>query len=278
MNRRKLFFFLALPAGITLLLMGMYFSRNIVLQRLVCPKLPPIHPDAWREFGILEMLQNALLIGIIAVCCIGAAKKQPFLPRIAFGFIALFAVFVFHEEIDYGMHFSKFPQHSTPWFQPESEWSAEIRNHLAFQALGAKQNFNLHNIGGINRFIKKQVDIFLVLFFVVAPFALPRIRNRWCQYLAPDRYFVFTAIAMALLSQLAHFLGDLEEDTVETALEAGRTLSWETGAISRNLSEFRELNIYYAFLLYLIILFFFRRLPPRKTKEKDVPETPETTT
>ena len=53
-----------LPAVMSLLLIAMYFSGNAYLQQLVAPKFANMPLFSAREFGILEILQNILLLGI----------------------------------------------------------------------------------------------------------------------------------------------------------------------------------------------------------------------
>ena len=69
MNKTKLFFYLILPFLMSMTLTGMYFSGNIVLQRLVSPALPPMSPDAWREFGLLENVANIFILILFCLSC-----------------------------------------------------------------------------------------------------------------------------------------------------------------------------------------------------------------
>ncbi|HQL93280.1 MAG TPA: hypothetical protein P5069_06345 [Candidatus Hydrogenedentes bacterium] len=273
MDKRKLLVYLIVPAAVSLALTAMYFSGNIVLQRIVCPKLPPLSPDAWREFGLLEGLQNVVLLALAGVACAGALRKRHALERAAWAGLAVCTLFVFAEEIDYGAHLRAYFFGGTEfnWFQPMREWPPELVGRIDLMA----QPVNVHNQPGVNKVFKKAGDLLIGGVFVLLPLLAMRFRNKWLQYAAPDRYAILTVIAIVLLRSLTHALGSWEESQVGTlrdlmeafqtgqagdhaaALAAGR----EPGAISSNLSEFRELNFYYLLLVYCAGLVFCRRSP-----------------
>jgi len=278
MDKRKLLVYLIVPAAVSLALTAMYFSGNIVLQRIVCPKLPPLSPDAWREFGLLEGLQNVVLLALAGVACAGALRKRHALERAAWAGLAVCTLFVFAEEIDYGAHLRAYFFGGTEfnWFQPMREWPPELVGRIDLMA----QPVNVHNQPGVNKVFKKAGDLLIGGVFVLLPLLAMRFRNKWLQYAAPDRYAILTVIAIVLLRSLTHALGSWEESQVGTlrdlmeafqtgqagdhaaALAAGR----EPGAISSNLSEFRELNFYYLLLVYCAGLVFCRR-PPLEPEE-----------
>ncbi|HRZ17445.1 MAG TPA: hypothetical protein P5141_07765 [Candidatus Hydrogenedentes bacterium] len=283
MDKRKLLVYLIVPAAVSLALTAMYFSGNIVLQRIVCPKLPPLSPDAWREFGLLEGLQNVVLLALAGVACAGALRKRHALERAAWAGLAVCTLFVFAEEIDYGAHLRAYLFGGTEfnWFQPMREWPPELVGQIDLMA----QPVNVHNQPGVNKVFKKAGDLLIGGVFVLLPLLAMRFRNKWLQYAAPDRYAILTVIAIVLLRSLTHALGSWEESQVGTlrdlmeafqtgqagdhaaALAAGR----EPGAISSNLSEFRELNFYYLLLVYCAGLVFCRRSPLEP--EDVLPET-----
>lgn len=257
MNKKKLLVYLVIPVGVSLALMTMYFSNSVVLQRIVCPKPPPMFPGSWCEFGLLENLENALVLAIFAAACIGAAWKRLRVERTGFALLALFAIFVFLEEIDYGLHFYRYltHDHDFEWFLPFSEWPAHLKSSIDITTAP----FNLHNRCDVTKIMKQVVIVLIVLLFVVAPFVGPRLKNRWARYLSPDKYAIFTAIAMLLLSSLTHYLGDLQEAAVKDAYLAHQPLPYDGGgAIHKNLSEFRELTTYYLFMVYVLDLVFYR--------------------
>ena len=230
MSKRNLIVYLIVPAAINLVLIGAYFSGVSWLQTIVSPVLPGMNPDTGREFGLLENLQNVLLISIVVVAAIAVKRKPSKLEKAAFACLFLLAVFVFLEEIDYGLHYYEYVM-DVGMFQ-----AAQVRN--------------VHNIGGLTKFIKKLLDLCMALFFVVAPLALAKSGKPLLRYLTPDRYSVLTMIVMVLMSKLAHLLNDLGFA--------------ETGSIHKNISEFRELTIYYIFLVYLCEVVLWRAYTPRE--------------
>lgn len=246
----------AIPLCLSLTLQLMYFSGNLVLQRLVCPKLPPLPPDAYREFGLLENLQSLFVLAMVIILLIGAFRSVHRGQRVAFLALTLFSTFIFLEEIDYGTHFYAYAQLEdvAGWFEPaRSE---------RFQALLAQSDFtatpfNLHNRGDLTDVIKGVAGAVMLLLFVVAPFLTERIKNPWFHYLAPDRFTVITVVVMVVLRLVTHQLGNLDAQWVAEGGNTGR----EVGAMNNNLSEFRELTTYYLFLVYLAVLVFFRQAP-----------------
>lgn len=273
MDRRKVIVYVVVPVAVSLALMALYFSGNIVLQRIVCPKLPPLSPDAWREFGLLENLQNLVLLSLAGVACAGVLRKKHALERAAWAGLAACALFVFAEEMDYGAHVRAyfFGGNEFNWFQPMREWPPELVKEIDLEA----QPVNVHNQPGVDKALKKASNIVIGGVFVLLPLLAMRFRNKFLQYAAPDKYAILTVVAIVLLRSLTHALGSWEESQVGTlrdlmeafhagqagdhaaALAAGR----EPGAISSNLSEFRELNLYYLLLVYCAGLVFFRRSP-----------------
>ncbi|MCP4642031.1 MAG: hypothetical protein GY851_16430 [bacterium] len=264
MSKSKLTIYLVIPVAVSLVLLSMYFSGDIVLQRLVSPKLPPLPPDSWREFGILENLEHLILLGMFVVSCIGVVRKQNRIERYGFALLAAFTMFVFLEEIDYGTHvlaFLRCPV-SFQWFLPVAEWPRELISQIDLVA----EPVNIHNQAGLTKIMKNLADLSVFGLFLVTPFVAGRVRNTWVRYLAPEKYAVLTVIAIVILRCLTHALGDREEAAVKAAQIAGNTAR-ELGSISSNLSEFRELNVYYLFLVYLAGIVFLR------TRGKDAQAT-----
>jgi len=233
---RKLVIYLVVPGAISLALIMAYFSGVSWLQHLVSPRIVGMHPDSSREFGLLENLQNLYLLGIVVVAAWGVKRKALRLEKAAFAALALFSVLVFLEEIDYGLHYYEY-------------WKG-----ISF--FEAAQTRNLHNIGDADKLIKRLVDVLLVLLFVVAPLAFAKSRRPLYRYLTPDRYAILTMAAMFALSRLAHYLRDAGVGA--------------PGTINKNISEFRELTIYYIFLVFLAGLVFFRSYSPEEGASREV--------
>ena len=225
---RKVAIYLIVPALVSLALILAYFSGLSWLQALVSPRIAGMHPDSSREFGLLENLQNLYLLAIVAVAACAVKRKTLRIEKAAFAALVLFSLLVFLEEIDYGLHHYEYSKGIT-FFQ-------------------AAQTRNLHNIGDANKVLKRLVDAMMILLFVIAPLAFAKSRRPLLRYLTPDRYAILTMAAMFTLSRLAHFLRDVGAGT--------------PGTISKNISEFRELTIYYIFLVYLADIVFYRRFAP----------------
>jgi hypothetical protein len=129
----------------------------------------------------------------------------------------------------------------------------------------AEDPFNIHNqdvpgIGDLTNIFKGVATLILIAWFFILPLIAPRLQNAWIRYLAPDRYFLYTLAVMILISYIAHELGEHHEDAFKQALLRGEAPN-ELGSIQNNLSEFRELNIYYIFLIYATDLIFLRQTP-----------------
>lgn len=259
-NSTKWVVYGVLPLALSLVLQGMYFSGNLVLQRLICPKLPPLSPDSYREFGLVENVQNLLLLALLLIVVIGVVKSVDKWQRLAFCALTLLTGLVMLEEIDYGTHFYTYMTTSevAGWFEPAGS--------PAFQALVAKTDFqaepfNLHNRGDLTDIIKAIVSAVILGLFVIAPFFEQRITNPWLRYLVPDRFTVITVAVMLLMRFVTRYLSGLDAELILSGQENGQTSGREVGAMSNNLSEFREVLTYYLFLTYLGVIVFFRRAP-----------------
>ena len=206
-----------IPAAVSLVLIGFYFSGVALLQHIVSPNLDLPNPDAPREFGLLENLQNLYLIAMVVIAAI-AAKRRSGWARLAFVGIALCVSFVFLEEIDYGLHYYEILSGASS-YDPE-----QVRN--------------IHNIGDTTKHIKRIADAFLILFFGLMPLVLRKTTHPLIRSVLPSPYSVLTLVVMLVMRSLAHGLQD-----------AG---FGDPGSIEKNISEFRELNIYYLAMIYLL--------------------------
>ncbi|MDH3688570.1 MAG: hypothetical protein OEU36_03705 [Gammaproteobacteria bacterium] len=216
--------FFVFPMTVSAMLISMYFSGIDVLQQIVSPMRREDLAVAMREFGLLENLQNFYLLAIFIMCCCAIRRKAKW-ERKAWVAVAALAVFVFLEEIDYGLNFYDLLKKKT--------------------LHDADQVRNIHNVGDLNKKIKIAVDLMLVSVFMIAPFVLSRSASAFIQYVLPNRWFALTVLGMALLSSLAHKLDD-----------AGLA---PNGSLENNITEFRELTIYYMWMLYIYELVFRRR-------------------
>ncbi len=220
-----------LPGGLSLLLMAMYFSGNTYLQNIVAPTIENVPLFSAREFGALEILQNILLLCIIfySVRCLLAAGNA-WVRFIALSMV-LVSVFTFLEEIDYGVHFVEYFTGEYGSLAQET-WSRNWHNKT--------NSTGVQNVS----YLKLAAKIVMLAGFVLAPLLLSSARNPVIRLLVPSKWMISTVVLIVLLSLLAHGLDD-----------AGYSIIGETpGNLYKNVSEFRELNMYYLFLLYVVTL------------------------
>lgn len=223
-SKKKLIIYLIIPVALNMSLILAYFSGVPWLHHVVIPVIPWMHPNSARELGLLENLQNVFLLTIIVVAAFGIKRKKLRIEKAAFAGIFLFSLFVLLEEMDYGLHYYEYARGVT--------------------YLEAALIRNVHNISGATKLIKRFVDFGMALLFVVMPLAFAKSPKPLMRYVTPDRFAVLTMIAMVCMSKFAHFLKDIGAGGL--------------GSITKNISEFRELSIYYIFLIYLACIVFFR--------------------
>jgi len=220
-----------LPGVLSLLLMAMYFSGNAYLQNIVAPSMDKVPLFSSREFGALEILQNFFLLCIVfySARCVMAAGDIWI--RLLAIFLLLISVFTFLEEIDYGAHFIEYFTGEYGSLAQET-WDRNWHNKTG---PGGVQNVS---------YLKLATNIAMLAGFVMAPLLLSSARNRTIRLLVPSRWMISTVVLIVLLSLLAHSLED-----------AGYAMIGDRpGNLHKNISEFRELNMYYLFLLYVATL------------------------
>ena len=243
----KITLHIIVPVLVWLVLSGMYFSGHIVLQRLVSPKLPPLAVNTWREYGLLENLQNLLLLSMVGVAAHGALVARERGRRLGLVLLAMVALVVLLEEMDYGTLWASYARAAPlEWFVPETLWSPALAE--AGQRVDA---FNLHTAHGRFTWMKKIADVCTFAFFVVLPLVVKRgngtgLLARW----SPDRWMVVTTGIMAFLRLMTHNIARWDATALARVAAAGGRV-WETGSMGSNLSEFGELLLYYCCALYL---------------------------
>jgi len=237
---RKLIWYLAVPILSALAMVSMYFSGVPFLRQIITPTMEGMYANSQREFGLLENLQNIILLAMVAFAIRGAVRKTNIYERVAFGALACFALLIFLEEIDYGLHFYEYAR--------------------GIQADEASTNRNLHNVGDRTSTVKRIVDLGMFFLFAVLPFAYHKSSNRYLRYLAPDRYSICTLIGSVLVSKTAHLLND-------------RGFG-DAANMGNNISEFREYLTYWLCLLYIRELVVHRSLdaPPAKVVDQATSE------
>ena len=208
---RSFLVYIAVPFSICGGLILLFFSGNPILQDFVAPHFN-------RELGALENLENVVLIAMVVLAARAAFRKPSRVDKTAFVIIAVLALFVFLEEIDYGLTYWEFLSGTLP------EHQAQVRN--------------IHNIGKNTIRIKQVVDLGFFILFALAPLAAIRMRNPYLRYIAPSPWAIGNLVIMVALSKLAVHLN-----------HSGFNLS---GVLHSNISEFRELLMYYLSLVYLV--------------------------
>jgi len=177
------------------------------------------------EFGIIENLQ-LLFIALIIITAIKGVKQSLIpLEKYAWLLITALSVFIFLEEIDYGLHYYEY-------------FTGKSKDQVAYEFMVEGKIRNVHNIGKINSVIKFTVYVLMVLLFAVLPLLPQKWKQQhpWLHYIAPSRWILTTGGALLVLNAVTSWLNNMY-DVNGTAL-AG------------NLSEFEETMTYYLFLLY----------------------------
>ena len=207
-DRQRVVLYGVLPACVCIGIIACYFAPVDWLSSSIAPS-----PN--RELGVLESLQAALLQAMAVVSWRARGREPRRWPRYAWCAIALFALLVFLEETDYGMH----------WYRAWAGLPYDPAN-----------NTNLHNVGRRTKRIMQVVDTVLVLGFAVAPLLRRYVPERLREFV-PSPYSILTLLVVLSLGPLSR------------GLEAN---GWShSGALHKNFSEFRELPVYWLALLYL---------------------------
>jgi hypothetical protein len=220
-----------LHAVMSLVLIGMYFSGHTYLQQLVAPTMKTMPLFSSREFGALEMLQNFLLLSICfySVRCFMAATTLSV--RLFSVLLIVLAAFTFVEEIDYGAHFIEYFSGQTGSLEAEN-WDRNWHNKVG---PGGIQNVS---------YMKMAMNFAVLAGFVLGPLLLSQSRFPVIRLLVPSKWMISTVILIVLLSQFAHYLDD----------NGFSEIAGVPGNLEKNISEFRELNMYYLLLLYTALL------------------------
>lgn len=218
---------LVIPAVVSLGLMALYFSGIESLQSFVAPSIEGLHPFSQREFGALEMMQNLVLLSIVFLLVDALLRAPALYLKLVFTVLCVVFIFLFLEEIDYGAHWVEL---LTGQPQPHSPHAWDRNIHNRSTASGVQ--YGSYMIGA--------AKFFVALVFFAGPFLLRRSGRAAVRLLRPSRWMAATVLLMVVLSLLAHELD-----------QAGLSIiDGSPGNLEYNISEFRELNLYYLFLLY----------------------------
>ncbi len=218
-SRRQFVWYFVVPMATSGVLIAMYFSGVRLLETLVAaPYFDAVPPNSRREFGLLETIQHGILLAASVIAARAAFVHRNRLSRVLMGVVAAVVFLLLLEEIDYGLHYYEYLA-GVP-----HEETAQVRN--------------LHNVGDRTDVLKTLSLVGMLGVFVVAPLALRRSTHRWVRYLTPEPAMALTLLVAIITRTVVHSLKD-------------RGLGF---GLEGNLSEFRELVMYYLGLMYTIYL------------------------
>ena len=207
-----------IPTAVLGTLMIFYFSGIPALVEFVCPT------TNW-EWGILENMQLAIILGILGLSLHGFRKQEIPILKWGFGFLTIFTIWVFLEEIDYGAHFRQL--------------FTGVEESYLRDLTGVK---NLHNLNGSAKYYKRSVYVIMALGFVIAPFIKNKVSDPLISYLIPKPKILIVAILSIVADLVPRLLVNLN--------------IFEDGGLGTNIGEFSEVVVYQIFLIYLYQLLF----------------------
>ncbi len=219
--KKEIILFLWLPLMLNAIFLGLYISGITSLQLLLEPRILSIPQDSWREFGILELSQNIFLLGIIALFLFSAVHKKPVIEKIFFATGAFIFLFVFLEEIDYGLH---------------------LRHIFSTHPLGIER-MNWHNQNNRGHTLRIFGDLLTLIWFLIIPLLSHRGYFQRFKSIVPSFWFLIPLLLSFLCSSLAHHFAKLNVGMINGL-----------PVLSGNISEFREVNTYYISFLYALQL------------------------
>lgn len=226
--KKKVILFVLIPVTFNLFFFGLYFSGVDWLQQLVAPRMTDAIPvSSWREFGVVEQLQNIFLLYIVIVFLVAAVKRKCIIEKVVFAAGFFLMLFLFLEEIDYGLHF----------------W------HYFIDSPSEVSRFNWHNQHTFSnhengRYLRKLGDLVIVCWFLLLPLLSYRFNFQRVKSVIPSPWFIATLIVSFLCTSLAHYLDD----------QGMGMINGRPGILDGNVSEFRETTTYYLYLLYALQL------------------------
>ncbi len=217
----NIYLFLVVPIILNLLLMGFYFSGIDTLQQIVSPN----NGFLTRESGLLEQLQNVYLLSVMLIAAYFLVKRTDIKEKIFFCLVFCVFLFLFLEEIDYGISLYE--------FFTNSNVGGSGRNWHNESADGNRQNVH---------YFKQLIDLANFLWFIMLPLFASKINIPLIKCLIPNRFFIVGFLLTIVYSRIAHGLDDFGLSHINGIY----------GSLTSNISEFREHNTYYLYLLYIL--------------------------
>ncbi len=218
-RQANIYLFLIIPILVNLVLMGFYFSGVGILQQIISP----VSDFLTREFGLLEQLQNLYLLIILGIFIVAFNNSSSVNERLFLGLLSVLSLIVFLEEIDYGISLYEF-------FAGQNT-GIGIRNWHNQRATSTHQNVH---------YLKQAIDLINFFWFVVLPLMANKINTPIIKSLIPSRFFIAAFLLTIVYSRIAHGLQDAGWGFIDGM----------NGSLTGNISEFREHNTYYLYLLY----------------------------
>jgi hypothetical protein len=209
MSRSQHLYYWVLPLVAGLTFTAMYFSGIGWMQEFIAPAYD-------REFGLLENLDAVLIL-----CTLIVLIRMAFLPmrplfKVGVALACMVTVFMFLEEIDYGLHWIEWMKEIPPG------QSAHIRN--------------IHNQGGATSDLKAVANVIVAAVFVILPYVDSLKRFRLVKMASPSKMILFTVIATVTIALTHQALEPYDLPT--------------NGGLNSNQSELEEVLIYYTFFVY----------------------------
>lgn len=216
------------PTILNTVLIGMYFSGVKIAQQIVAPSVHGLPIRSWREYGLVEQLQNVFLLSIIVFFIVQLWQRKQLIEKAVFFVGAMVITFLFLEEIDYGIHYYEL--------------------YIGHEADVAEKARNWHNKGEVGEhnvsYLKRVIDLITICWFCILPL-LARKRNLGRLHaLIPSIWFIVVFTISLVFSNVAHYFQSIQFDVI----------NGQTGNLLGNISEFRETITYYAYLLYALQL------------------------
>ncbi len=204
------------PLLITLFFLLMFCFGGLQMAEI-------ISPASNREFGIMENLAT-VVVGVMvyfSVQCFKAGNQVA--TKVVFAFAVIASLFLFLEELDYGLHFYEL------WKGVPPEEKIITRNF---------HNQDLSTLSKMKTFIY----IFIAIAFVIIPLIGEKPFPKFLQQFIASPRLIYTAATLEITSILSyHFVYTLNHHG--------------NYSLDGNTTEFGEGIIYYMLLLYLYELY-----------------------
>jgi hypothetical protein len=208
------------PTIVMLFLILAFYLNWFGLSEVIAPKIN-------REFGIIENIQNILLILIFLLALKGFRTREIKIEKYGYIIIMAATAFMFLEEIDYGLHYYDYIK-------------GRQDDELTKVAIFNEEVRNFHNNGSVILNVLKLVSYaVIILFFVALPLLPYSIKTKYplLNYLSPSTLIIITALSLLILNQIALYLY--------------KHYDYDNPSLDSNVSEFEEGMTYYIIFLYI---------------------------